>query len=114
MTKKVTGVLYADGWDNCLIGHATQATASGVFKVAVYSAKKIIDAIASEAAEADAKNGTDVMEREYYLGEAEEFFDFNIMQAYIGLGHAHPIFLCDHEVDIEEDVDSGNAEVYTA
>jgi hypothetical protein len=102
MVTRIDGTLYADGWDECMIGHATQATAEGVRVVAVYSVSKILEKIAAEAADHDAKNGNPIGEKDFYLGEAEEFFNFNIASAYIGQGLAHPVFV-NETLDIEID-----------
>ena len=93
MVKPIDGVMYANGLESCLMGHATQATPTGVQTVAVYSVEKIINLLADNSAEADAANGTDVAEREQYLNEAEEFFSHNIECAFVGLTPTvHPVF----------------------
>lgn len=93
MTIKLRdGVMYATGFDDCLMGHATQATPQGVVEVAVYSVDKMLEKIASDAAATDAHNGAAVMEREYYLDEALEHFNFNIMSAFMGQNMVHPVF----------------------
>ena len=98
---RIDGTLYADGWDDCMIGHASQATPEGVRTVAVYSVNKILEKIAAEAADHDAKTGGTVSDRDFYLGEAEEFFNFNIAPAYIGQGLSHPVFV-NESFDIED------------
>ena len=91
--KPIDGVMYANGLESCLLGHATQATPTGIQTVAVYSVDKIMNFLADQAAETDARNGTNVGEREKYLNEAEEYFSHNIECAFVGLQPTvHPVF----------------------
>jgi hypothetical protein len=57
-------LLFADGYDDCIIGMTFRADVP----VVIYSADKIIDKLANEMS----------------YEEAQEFFDFNIEGAYMG------------------------------
>jgi len=57
-------LLFADGYDDCIIGMTFRADVP----VDIYSADKIIDKLANEMS----------------YEEAQEFFDFNIEGAYMG------------------------------
>lgn len=67
------GALKADGYDDCVIGVASRC---GTPDVVAYDVEKILDKLTSEG-----------MTRE----EAEEYFEFNILGAYVG--EYTPVFI---------------------
>jgi len=78
-------MLKADGFDDCILGVSEGAALGNLEEpeLLVYSSSKIIEKLAKD------------MTQE----EAEEYFDFNILGAYMGAGT--PIFVRDY---IEEDL----------
>ena len=73
--------LTADGFDDCVVGIGQQFNTD----VVVYNRDKIIKKLAKEF-KASAKESFpfDGEKRDFYL-EAEEYFDFNIAGAYVGV-----------------------------
>ncbi len=72
-------LLFADGYDDCIIGMTFRADVP----VVIYSADKIIDKLANEMS----------------YEEAQEFFDFNIEGAYVG--ERTPMYWYDARRDAE-------------
>ena len=95
--EKIDDVLYADGWEDCLVGHGTIFHGSdGPKLVAIYDrhrmtarlAKEFMDdAIASGEFKADVDDGS---ERDFW-SEADEYISFNVEGAFIrGLRSSAP------------------------
>lgn len=94
--EKEEDVLYADGWDDCLVGHGTIFHGSdGQKLVAIYDRNKMTarlakefmdDAIASGEFQKDVDEG---YERDFW-SEADEYISFNVEGAFIQAGM--PVF----------------------
>ena len=89
--EKIDGVLYADGWEDCLLGHGNIFHGSdGQITVAIYDRTQMVLKLAKEFMEdAEAKFGGSIsqedQERDYY-SEADEYISFNVEGAYIQPG----------------------------
>lgn len=100
MIEKVDDVLYADGWDDCLVGHGNIFHGSdGPKVVAIYDRDKMVTKLAKDIIE-EAKNKP--KEDEFfdpYL-EADEYIAFNVEGAFTQAGM--PVFATfDQKVDFE-------------
>ena len=94
--EKIDDVLYADGWEDCLVGHGTIFHGSdGPKLVAIYDrhrmtarlAKEFMDdAIASGEFQVNVDDGS---ERDFW-SEADEYISFNVEGAFIQAGM--PVF----------------------
>lgn len=69
MIEKLPDVLYADGFDEALIGHATHFCASEPGVIALYSRERMIEIVMRDGASAD---------------EADEYISFNVEGAFLG------------------------------
>jgi hypothetical protein len=65
-------LMFADGFDDAIIGHADR---SGMQPVVAYDTTKVIE----------------ILQREMSQEDAEEFFAYNVLGAYVGEGT--PIFI---------------------
>jgi len=90
--EKIDGVLYADGWDDCLLGHGNIFHGSdGQLTVAIYDRTQMVLKLAKELmedVEANPNNGMSAEEnadRDFYA-EADEYISFNVEGAYIQPG----------------------------
>ncbi len=90
--EKIDGVLYADGWDDCLLGHGNIFHGSdGQLTVAIYDRTQMVLKLAKEFmedVEANPNNGMSAEEnadRDFYA-EADEYISFNVEGAYIQPG----------------------------
>ena len=81
------GTLLAVGWEDEFLGTASQFTASGIRRVAVYDLVAILAKLANEA-QAMCLEHTQECD---HIGEAIEFAEFNILGAYVGQGM--PVFM---------------------
>lgn len=97
--EKVEDVLYADGWDDCLVGHGNIFHGSdGQKTVAIYDRDKMVARLAKEIIE-EAKDKPKDEFWDAYL-EADEYISFNVEGAYIQPGM--PVFATfDQQVDFE-------------
>lgn len=100
--EQIDDVLYADGWEDCLIGHGTIFHGSdGPKIVAIYDRTKIVQKLNDDfVATCDANNPGDTHEKCYHFEEADEYVSFNIEGAYIAPGM--PVF-----AQIERECDCG-------
>ena len=85
--EKIDGVLYADGWEDCLLGHGNIFHGSeGQLTVAIYDRTqmglKLAKEFMEEAQESMNSNGE---ERDFYE-EADEYISFNVEGAFIQPG----------------------------
>jgi hypothetical protein len=87
LTEKIDGVLYADGWDDCLLGHGNIFHGSdGQLTVAIYDRTQMVLKLVKEFMEdAEASMNSNGEERDYY-SEADEYISFNVEGAYIQPG----------------------------
>ena len=85
--EKIEGVLYADGWEDCLIGHGNIFHGSnGQLTVAIYDRDKMVKKMAQEIIEQEQSRDQDRAEDfDPYL-EADEYISFNVEGAYIQPG----------------------------
>jgi hypothetical protein len=85
--EKIEGVLYADGWEDCLIGHGNIFHGSnGQLTVAIYDRDKMVKKMAQEIIEQEQSRDQDQAEDfDPYL-EADEYISFNVEGAYIQPG----------------------------
>lgn len=97
MIEKVEDVLYADGWDDCLVGHGNIFHGSdGQKTVAIYDRDKMVEKMAKEIAE-EAKSDPQDEFFDPYL-EADEYISFNVEGAFFQAGM--PVFATfDQKVD---------------
>jgi hypothetical protein len=90
--EKIDGVLYADGWDDCLLGHGNIFHGSdGQLTVAIYDRTQMVLKLAKEFMEDVEENPNNGMsaeenaDRDFYA-EADEYISFNVEGAYIQPG----------------------------
>lgn len=92
--EKIDDVLYADGWDDCLIGHGTIFHGSdGQKVVAIYDRNKMVTRLAQEMMSEHASNGARTSElenEEDFFSQADEYISFNVEGAFISPGM--PVF----------------------
>jgi len=92
--ERIDDVLYADGWDDCLIGHGTIFHGSdGPKTVAIYDRNKMVERLAREMMDEHAANGARTVEledEERFFSDADEYISFNVEGAYIQPGM--PVF----------------------
>jgi hypothetical protein len=90
--EKMEDVVYADGWDNCLIGHGTIFHGSdGPKVVAIYDRNKILQTLLDDFIQTcEANHPGDTHETCYHFEEADEYISFNIEGAYLSPGM--PVF----------------------
>jgi hypothetical protein len=91
---RIEDVLYADGWDDCLIGHGTIFHGSdGQKTVAIYDRSKMVAKMAKEMMEEHANVGARTSELEddedFWL-QADEYISFNVEGAFMKPGM--PVF----------------------
>lgn len=87
VTEKIEGVLYADGWDDCLIGHGNIFHGSdGQLTVAIYDRDKMVKKMAQEIIEQEQSIDQDQAEDSDPYLEADEYISFNVEGAYIQPG----------------------------
>lgn len=89
--EKIDGVLYADGWEDCLLGHGTIFHGSdGPLTVAIYDRTQMVLKLAKELMEdAEAKFDGFISQEDEdrdYFSEADEYISFNVEGAYIQPG----------------------------
>jgi hypothetical protein len=91
MIEKVEDVLYADGWEECLVGHGTIFHGSdGPKIIAIYDRNKMVKKMAEEIIEQEQGRDQDQEEGfDPYL-EADEYISFNVEGAFIQPGM--PVF----------------------
>lgn len=86
IVEKIDGVLYANGWDHCLIGHGNIFHGSnGQLTVAIYDREAMVQSLAKEFAD-QPKSDEDLAEDRDFYSEADEFISFNVEGAYIQPG----------------------------
>lgn len=104
VVEKIEDVLYADGWDDCLVGHGNIFHGSdGQKTVAIYDRNKMVARMAKEMMDDHIKVGSRVeeMEEENFWSEADEYISFNVEGAFIQPGM--PVFATfDQQVDFEK------------
>lgn len=91
--EKQDDVLYADGWEDCLVGHGSIFHGSdGPKTVAIYDRNKMVARMAKEMMDDHIKVGSRVeeMEEENFWSEADEYISFNVEGAFIQAGM--PVF----------------------
>lgn len=92
--ERIDDVLYADGWDDCLIGHGTIFHGSdGQKTVAIYDRTKMVERMAREMMEDHANTGARTSELESdedFYAQADEYISFNVEGAFIQPGM--PVF----------------------
>ena len=99
MIEKVEDVLYADGWDDCLVGHGNIFHGSdGQKTVAIYDRDKMVKKMAQEIIEQEQSRDQDQEDGfDPYL-EADEYISFNVEGAFFQAGM--PVFATfDQKVD---------------
>jgi transcriptional accessory protein Tex/SPT6 len=99
MIEKIDDVLYADGWDDCLVGHGNIFLGSdGQKVVAIYDRDKMVKKMAQEIIEQEQSRDQDQEDGfDPYL-EADEYISFNVEGAYLQPGM--PVFATfDQRVD---------------
>jgi hypothetical protein len=92
--EKLDDVLYADGWDDCLIGHGSIFHGSdGPKTVAIYDRNKMVERLAKQMSDDHVEVGsrTSEMEEENFYSEADEYISFNVEGAFIEPGM--PVFV---------------------
>lgn len=97
MIEKVDDVLYADGWDDCLVGHGNIFHGTdGQKTVAIYDRDKMVKRLAKEISD-EAKDKQKDEFWDPYL-EADEYISFNVEGSFVQAGM--PVFATfDQNVD---------------
>lgn len=109
--ERIDDVLYADGWDDCLIGHGTIFHGSdGPKTVAIYDRTKMVNRLAKEMMDDHESIGARVFElesEEDFYAHADEYISFNVEGAFMQPGmpvfatiQAQPIVM-DYTIDDE-------------
>lgn len=102
--EKQEDVLYATGWDDCLVGHGSIFHGSdGPKTVAVYDRNKMVARMAKEMMDDHIGVGsrTEEMEEDNFWSEADEYISFNVEGSFIQSGM--PVFACfEKEVNVVE------------
>jgi len=92
--ERIEDVLYADGWDDCLIGHGTIFHGSdGQKTVAIYDRTKMVERLAREMMDDHESIGARVFElesEEDFYAQADEYISFNVEGAFMQPGM--PVF----------------------
>jgi hypothetical protein len=105
MIEKIEDVLYADGWEECLVGHGTIFHGNdGPKTVAIYDRDKMVRKMAQESIEQE-QSRDQGQEEDFdpYL-EADEYISFNVEGAFIQPGM--PVFATfDQQVDFTKIVE---------
>jgi hypothetical protein len=85
-------VLYADGWEDCLVGHGTIFHGSdGQMIVAIYDRNKILQRLFDDiVSTCETNNPGDTHGGCFHLEEADEYIAFNIEGGFIKPGM--PVF----------------------
>ncbi len=99
VVEKIDDVLYADGWDDCLVGHGNIFHGTdGQKTVAIYDRDKMVKKMAQEIIEQEQSRDQDQEEGfDPYL-EADEYISFNVEGAYLQPGM--PVYATfDQQVD---------------
>jgi hypothetical protein len=101
MIEKIEDVLYADGWEDCLVGHGSIFHGSdGPKTVAIYDRNKMVARMVKEMMSDHIEVGsrTEEMDEENFWSEADEYISFNVEGAFIQPGM--PVFATfDEQVD---------------
>lgn len=89
MIEKVDDVLYADGWEDCLVGHGNIFHGSDGQKiVAIYDRDKMVEKLAKEIIEESKDKPQDEFFDPYL--EADEYISFNVEGSFVQAGM--PVF----------------------
>lgn len=110
--ERIEDVLYADGWDDCLIGHGTIFHGSdGQKTVAIYDRTKMVNRLAKEMMDDHESIGARVFElesEEDFYAHADEYISFNVEGAFMQPGmpvfatiQAQPTVMDYHTIDDE-------------
>jgi hypothetical protein len=100
--EKIEDVLYADGWEDCLVGHGNIFHGSdGPKIVAIYDRDKMVKQMAQQITEQEQGRDQDLAEDfDPYL-EADEYISFNVEGSFIQPGM--PVFATfDEQVDFSK------------
>jgi len=109
--EQIDDVLYADGWEDCLVGHGNIFHGSdGPLIVAIYDRNKILKRIMDDVIETcNANNPGDTHENCFHYEEADEYISFNMEGAFLKPGmpvyasfQAHPGVISDWSIEIED------------
>lgn len=91
VVEKIDDVLYADGWEDCLVGHGSIFHGSdGPKIVAIYDRTKMVARMAKEMKEDQVNSGEPESEEDNFWSEADEYISFNVEGAFIQPGM--PVF----------------------
>ena len=91
VTEKIDDVLYADGWEDCLVGHGNIFHGSdGPKIVAIYDRTKMVARMAKEMKEDQVNSGEPESDEDNFWSEADEYISFNVEGAFIQPGM--PVF----------------------
>jgi hypothetical protein len=89
--EKIDDVLYADGWEDCLVGHGNIFHGSdGPKIVAIYDRTKMVARMAKEMKEDQVNSGEPESDEDNFWSEADEYISFNVEGAFIQPGM--PVF----------------------
>lgn len=86
--EQIDGVIYADGWEDCLVGHGNLFHGSdGQKVVAIYDRTKMVERLSEDFRQTcEANNGQDHQEDCDHVGEADEYISFNVEGAFYKVG----------------------------
>lgn len=91
VVEKIDDVLYADGWEDCLVGHGNIFHGSdGPKIVAIYDRTKMVARMAKEMKEDQVNSGEPEAEEDNFWSDADEYISFNVEGAFIQPGM--PVF----------------------
>lgn len=91
----IDDVVYAEGWDHCLIGHGLTFTSKGIQQVAIYDRDLMASHLCKEFINACIESGDHDLDECDHWGEADEFISFNIEGAYLQEGM--PVYASIHQ-----------------
>ena len=85
--EQIEGVIYADGWEDCLVGHGNIFHGSdGPMVVAIYDRTKMVERLAKDFAGTCACNNGLPHEDCDHIGEADEYISYNVEGAFFKPG----------------------------
>lgn len=91
VVEKIDDVLYADGWEDCLVGHGNIFHGNdGPKIVAIYDRTKMVTRMAKEMKEDQVNSGEPESDEDNFWSEADEYISFNVEGAFIQPGM--PVF----------------------
>ncbi len=85
--EQIEGVIYADGWEDCLVGHGNIFHGSdGPKVVAIYDRTKMVERLGRDFEDTCEANNGPLHEECDHIGEADEYISYNVEGAFFKTG----------------------------